>query len=124
MKGVVIKDINTIHEDERRKIDRILNGEMGIRDVHVLYMKQKAILGNHWHTFPEAMWVVKGKVHYWMKHMITGELEEMDIHEGQIMFKTGFIVHTGECSEDCVLVDFSSESWISPDFNNHVEILK
>ena len=48
----------------------------------------------------------------------------MDIHEGQIMFKTGFIVHTGECSEDCILVDFSSESWIDAKFNNHMEVLK
>lgn len=124
MIGLTIKRAKLIHEDDRRKIVSLLNGEIGVRDMHILYMKKgDSILGNHWHTFPEMMYVMRGSVHYWLKHMITGETEELDVSEGDIMFKTGFIVHTGLASEDAILLDGSSESWIDNNFNNHSEII-
>ena len=125
MRGVVIRQTHVISEDDRRKIVSILNGEIGVRDIHILYMKQgEAILGNHMHTYPEVMYVMKGKCHYWLKNWITGETEELDVSEGDVMFKTGFIVHTCKASEDCVLLDGSAESWIGEDFNHIREVLK
>ena len=35
MRGVVIKKANVIAEDDRRKIISILNGEIGVRDIHI-----------------------------------------------------------------------------------------
>lgn len=125
MKGVIIRKAKIMHEDERRKITSIMNGELGVRDIHILEMKKgEVILGNHWHLYPEIMYVMKGKCHYWLKHILTGETEEVDIEEGDIMIKTGFIVHTCTCSEDTILIDGCTETWIGEDYNHIKEILK
>ena len=125
MRGVVIKKASVIAEDDRRRITSILNGEMGVRDIHILHMKKgDQILGNHWHTYPEFMYIMKGKGHWWMKHVITGEQEEYDFKEGDIVFKTGFITHTAKVSDDCIILDGSMETWIGEDFNHVREVLK
>ena len=40
MRGVVIRKANIIAEDDRRKIVSILNGELIVRDIHILFMKK------------------------------------------------------------------------------------
>lgn len=123
MRGVIIRKAKLISDDNRRRIISILNGELGVRDIHILEMKKESILGNHWHTYPEMMYILRGKGHWWLKHMITGEKEEIDLEAGDIMFKTGFIAHTAEVSEDAVILDGSCESWIEEDFNHVQEVL-
>ena len=71
MKGVVIKKANVIAEDERRKIISILNGELTVKDIHILHMKKgqtKSVLGNHHHWYPEFCYVMKGSCYYWLKN--------------------------------------------------------
>ena len=126
MRGVVIKKALVIAEDERRKITSILNGQLGIRDIHILHMKEGPLdnnglvdlpLGNHHHFYPELMYVLKGKAHYWLKNK-EGETEEVDMEEGDIMFRASGVIHTAKCSPDCILIDACSESWISEEWNH------
>lgn len=124
MRGVLIKKIKTISEDDRRRIFSVLNGELNIRDIHILEVKKKSILGNHWHTYPEMMYILKGKGKWWLKHVITGETAEFNLSEGDIMFKTGFIAHTCEVEEGTIILDASCESWIGEEFNHIREVLK
>jgi len=125
MRGVVIRKANIIHEDERRKIVSILNGEITVKDIHVLFMKSgdSGPLGNHKHWYPEVMYVLKGKCHYWLKNK-EGETMECDMEEGDIMFRAPEVVHTCTCSEDAILLDGASESWINDDWNHVREVLK
>ncbi|MCH7534188.1 MAG: hypothetical protein IH948_00280 [Bacteroidetes bacterium] len=126
MRGVVIKRAKVIAEDERRKIISILNGEIGVRDIHILEMKKEqteSILGNHKHWYPEVCFVYKGSCHYWLKNK-EGETMEVDLNEGDIMFRAPEVVHTCTCSEHCILIDGASESWIDEDWNHTREVLK
>ena len=76
MRGVYIKKANVIAEDERRRIVSILNGEIGVRDIHILFMKKgetsegfiKLPLGNHYHQYKEVCYCLKGKAKYKLKH--------------------------------------------------------
>lgn len=135
MRGVIIRKAKTIAEDDRRKIVSILNGEIGVRDIHILYMKPKEIkitkdneliiqdkwvdqpLGNHKHWYAEVMYVMKGKCHYWLKNK-EGETMECDLEAGDIMFRAPEVVHTCKCTEDAILLDGASESWIDEDWNH------
>ena len=127
MMGVYIKKVIVIAEDKRRKIFSILNGELGIRDLHLLEMKKgetnngyvKVPLGNHYHTYKEVCYCYKGKAHYKLKHEITGEIMECDLNEGEIMFRDMFVTHTCLCTEDCILIDGAEYSWISEDWNHY-----
>ena len=131
MRGVYFKKAFVIAEDERRKIFSILNGEINVRDIHVLHMKKGETtdglvnlpLGNHKHWYPEVCYVMKGKCHYWLKND-EGETMECDLEEGDIMFRAPGVVHTCTCSEDCILLDGASESWVDEEWNHVREVLK
>ena len=125
IRGVVIKKAKVIAEDDRRKIISLLNGEIGVRDIHILEMKKgEQILGNHYHWYEEIMLVYKGKAHYWLRNKITKEQEEVDLEAGDIMLKSPMIAHTCMASEDCILIDGSAVTWVSEDFNHIREVLK
>jgi len=40
MRGVVMKKAITIAEDDRRKIVSVMNGELSVKDIHILFMKE------------------------------------------------------------------------------------
>lgn len=122
MRGVHVKKIDLVHEDERRSIWEVMNGQMSIRNMKILKVKKGGIiLGNHWHAYPEVMYLMKGKARYIMKHIITGEEEEFQLEEGDVMFRTGFITHAGIFDEDSILIDGAAESYIDNDFNDVVD---
>jgi len=124
MRGVAIKKAFVIAEDERRKIFSILNGQIGVRDIHLLEVKKGgSILGNHKHFYPEVCFCYKGSCHYWLKNE-QGEEMEVDFNEGDIMFRAPGVGHTCTCSDDCVLIDGATESWIEDDWNHVPEVLK
>ena len=60
MKGVHIRKIKLVNEDDRRKIMEIMNGELSIKNMKVLLVKQDSFLGGHWHTYNEVMCILKG----------------------------------------------------------------
>ena len=127
MRGVIIRKAKIISEDERRKIVSILNGEIGVRDCHILTMKQgdtsegfvKKPLGNHSHSYKEVCYCMKGKAHYKLKNEITGEELEVDLNENEIMFRDAYITHTCLCTEDCILLDLAEEMWVEEDWNHY-----
>lgn len=131
MRGVHIKKAFVIAEDGRRRILSILNGEIGVRDIHLLEMKKGETtdgfvnepLGNHKHWYPEVCYCYKGQAKYWLKND-QGEEEQMMLNEGEIMFRAPGVVHTCLCTEDCILIDGGAESWVSEDWNHVREVLK
>ena len=120
MRGVIIRKAQIISEDERRKIVSILNGEIGVRDIHILFMKKgEQILGNHYHQYKEVCYCLKGKAHYKLKHEITNEELEIDLNENELMFRDAFVTHTCICTEDCILIDGAQESWVEEEWNHY-----
>lgn len=124
MRGVLIKKIDLVHEDERRGIWEIMNGQMSVRNMKILKVKQgEQLLGNHWHAYPEVMYIMKGKARYKMRHIITGEAEEYSLEEGDVVFRTGFITHVGYFEEDSIIIDGASETYLSNEFNDVVDVI-
>lgn len=127
MRGVIIKKAFIIAEDDRRKIVSILNGQIGVRDIHILFMKKgevseefvKKPLGNHYHSYKEVCYCMKGKAHYKLKHELTGEELEIDLNEGDIMFRDSYVTHTCLCTEDCILVDGAEQQWMEEEWNHY-----
>lgn len=121
MKGVVIKKAEIVSSDDRRDIIEIMNGQINVRNMKVLKMKKGELLGNHWHPYPEVMYILQGKVKYKMKNIDTGEIEDYDLESGDVVFRTGRIVHAGYFSEDSIVIDGAAEPYLSQDFNDVYE---
>lgn len=125
MRGVYIKKAFVIAEDERRKIISVLNGQIGVRDIHILEMKKgEQILGNHYHWYPEIMYILEGGGTWYLRNRMTDEYEKVRLEKGDIMIKTPFITHTAKVDKDSIILDGSAESWVDEDFNHLREELK
>ena len=71
------------------------------------------------------MYLLNGSVKYKMKNIDTNEEEEYNLVAGDVVFRTSRIVHGGYFTEDSILIDGSTEVYISCDFNDiREEILK
>lgn len=124
MRGVVLKKAQIIAEDERRKIVSILNGQIGVRDIHILFVKKGSqVLGNHYHNYPEVCYILKGHALYKLKNRQTGEEQEMLMKEGDIMFRDAFITHSCIASEDCIMIDGAQEAWMEDAWNHYPDKL-
>ena len=122
MKGVFIKRAEVVHEDERRKLIEIINGEISGRNIKILEVKEESYLGGktgHWHQFPEVMFIFKGKVwNYVMENIDTGEKETFTLNEGDTVFRTGRIIHGGIFAKDSIIIDIAESTYISPEYND------
>lgn len=126
MLGIEIRKANIVSSDERRDIIEIMNGELSVKLVKVLKVKKGVqLLGNHWHQGREAMYILKGSAKYRMKNIDTGEIEDYYLTEGDVVFRTGRIVHAGWFNEDSIIIDCGEDSYVSQEFNDiYEEILK
>lgn len=122
MKGVTIVKAKIVSDDKRRTIYEIMNGQLNIKNMKILKVKKgKQLLGNHWHPYSEVMYILKGSAKYRMKNLDTGEIEDYDLKEGDVVFRTGRIVHAGIFTEDSIIVDGAENTYISQDFNDIME---
>ncbi len=124
MKGVEIRKIKLVHEDKRRGIWEIMNGELSIKNMKILKVKEDSYLGGHWHVYGEVMHILKGgSSDYKMKNLDTGEEEVFPLGEGDTVFRTGRIIHGGTFFKGSIVIDGACESYISSDFNDIEEKL-
>ena len=122
MKGVYITKINKVHEDERRGIFEIMNGQMSVKNIKVLKVTEDSYLGGcigHMHQYAEIMYIMKGKAkNYRMINIDTHEIEYFNLEEGDVVFRTGRIIHGGLFKKGSIVIDGSTETYISSDFND------
>lgn len=124
MKGVFINKAVLVSDDERRNIIEIMNGDMNVKNLKILNVKKsKLILGNHWHPYAELMYVLKGSGHYHMKNIDTGESEEFDLEEGDVVYRGPRISHAGYFTEGSILIDGACETYVSADFNDIKDVI-
>ena len=96
--------------------------ELSIKNMKILQVKEDSYLGGHWHQYGEIMYILKGRAwDYKMTNLDTGESEIFNLEEGDVVFRTGRIVHGGMFAKDSLVVDGACESYISADFNDVVE---
>ena len=121
MKGVFVTKATIVNEDNRRKIIEIQNGQLSIKNMKVLIVKEDSYLGGHWHTYSEIMHILKGgATDYKMTNLDTNETEVFNLVEGDTVFRTGRIVHGGWFKKDSIVIDGAAQSYVSRDFNDIV----
>ena len=122
MRGVFITKITPGHEDQRRSIEVIQNGLMDIKNIKILRVKEDSYLGGkqgHWHQHGEMMVILEGEVtDYVMENIDTGEKETFNFKAGDVVFRTGRIIHGGMFKKGTVILDGGAETYLSADFND------
>lgn len=124
MKGVIVSKAKLLHEDDRRRLIGITNGEMNIRNIKIIdVLEDDQVLGNHWHPYAELMYVLHGSGWYVMKNMDTGEKIELELHADDVIFRTARIAHAGIFEKGSVILDCAVEPYLSAEYNDIQEKL-
>lgn len=122
MKGVVVMKAKIMNEDNRRKLIEIMNGQLSIKNLKILEVKEYCYLGGtsgHYHLYPEVMFILKGKAHnYVMTNIDTKETKMFELEEGDVVFRSARIIHGGYFEAGTIVIDGSCETYISSDFND------
>lgn len=122
MKGVFVKKALIVSEDDRRKLIELMNGQFSGKNIKILEVKEESYLGGtsgHFHLFPECMYIMKGKCwDYVMENVDTKEKETFELGEGDIVFRTGRIIHGGMFAKGSIIIDIAGATYISGDYND------
>ena len=57
MKGLKYQEIKPAHEDERRSLIPVFNGDFTALQIKLLKIKKGSILGNHYHNYKETFYI-------------------------------------------------------------------
>ena len=122
MKGVLVTKAKIVNEDDRRKLIEIQNGQLDVKNLKILEVKEDSYLGGtsgHYHQYAEVMYIMKGKAHnYKMTNIDTNETEIFELKEGDVVFRTSRIIHGGDFEAGTIVIDGSCETYINGNFND------
>ena len=58
-----------------------------------------------------------------MENLDTGEKEEFNLTEGDVVIRTGRIVHAGIFTEDSIVIDGCESVYINSDYNDNRKVI-
>jgi quercetin dioxygenase-like cupin family protein len=115
MKGVKIKKIKPVHEDERRALVEIFNGDFIAEQVKMLRVKSDAVLGNHYHPYKQFFYMLKGEAGYIFVNIKTGEKEEIKVSEGDFVVIDKEIAHATRQKGGNITIEGNEKAYTSPE---------
>ncbi len=119
--NVILSHINVAHEDKRRKLAAIFNGEFIAKQVKVIEVKKDSILGNHYHPYSELFYVFKGRANYTLVAINTQERQVFKLKTGDRLIIGPDVAHKVEMEDETVMIEATEEPY-TPEANVRYEI--
>lgn len=114
--NIEIKKIPVTHEDDRRTLTAIFNGDFIAQQVKILQAKKYAQLGGHFHNYPELFYILSGKIDYFLEK--SGESSVGTLHKGERMIIPPQVKHTMHFYPNTISIEATTETYISPKEND------
>lgn len=118
MKGVSHIQIKPVHEDHRRVLIEIFNGQFVAKQVKLLKIKEDSILGNHYHPYRQFFYLLKGDADYTFVNILTGEKQEIKVSEGDMIIIDKNIAHKALQKAGNAMVEGNEEKYTSPEVDD------
>ena len=113
---IEITKIPVSHEDDRRTLTAIFNGDFTSKQVKILHSKTRAILGGHYHNYPELFYVLKGSFSFSLE--IDNETQNGILTEGYRLVIPPHVKHTMLFEPDTITIEATTEPYLSPEEND------
>ena len=118
MKGVYHIKIVPVHEDNRRVLTEIFNGQFIAKQVKMLKIKEDSILGNHYHPYRQFFYFLKGEAEYTFVNIKTGERHMINAKEGDFIIIDSFIAHKAVQKAGNVMVEGNEQPYTSAEVDD------
>lgn len=110
--------IGITHEDERRALTAVFNGNFVAQQVKILEVKGHQVLGNHYHRYSELFYVVKGECLFHLMDVDTWEMDTVRLMAGERLILGPNIAHKVEMADGTLTVEATAQQYISPEVND------
>jgi mannose-6-phosphate isomerase-like protein (cupin superfamily) len=97
------------HEDERRILTSIFNGDFVGKQAKVLEIKKASTLGNHYHLFRELFFVLKGGGTYTFESVESGLQHVISVKPGDRLIIAPKVAHKGELKAGTIMIEATEE---------------
>ena len=106
------------HEDERRSLKQIFNGDFVARQLLTLEIKADCVLGGHYHEYGEIWYVLKGRLEYEFINIYTNKKQRATLNSGDKIKIPSRIYHKAYAEKDTIIVGVTEEEFVSEVKNN------
>ena len=110
--------IRIVHEDERRSLTSMFNGEFTAKQIKIIKVKVDSELGNHYHDYAECFYVLKGYAHYILIDVETDERREIKLEEGDRLIIDKNVAHKAFIEAGTIMIEGTEKKYISPAKND------
>ena len=118
MKGVIHKRVKPVHEDNRRALIEIFNGDFVAKQLKTLTIKEDAVLGNHYHPYRQFFYLFRGTADYTFVDIATGEREDINVSEGDFIIIDPNIAHKAFHKAGNIMIEGNEEKYTSPEIDD------
>jgi hypothetical protein len=122
IQDVVFEPRGIDHEDARRALMTIFNGDLGdfvARQVKIARVKQDSVLGGHYHDYRELFYLLAGQAQFDLKCVRTGEQDtKILVPEWRILIPP-LVAHKVAIVQGSILVGLTEQQYVSAAQNDH-----
>lgn len=113
-----VDKIDIAHEDERRSITAVFNGDFIAHQVKLLKVKGQSVFGNHYHDYREMFYILEGSATYTLEKVATKEQQSIVLNQGDRLVIEPCIAHRAEMAEGTITLEATEKPYISADKND------
>jgi mannose-6-phosphate isomerase-like protein (cupin superfamily) len=110
--GVICEACRDRHEDGRRLLTAVFNGDFTARQVKVLEVKADAVLGEHYHDYDEMFYLLKGQAVIEVENVETKDRGGYQLSAGDRIFFPKKVAHRLWVKADSVLIGCTDQPYL------------
>jgi len=110
--------LKPVHEDHRRSLTAMFNGEFTAKQIKIIRIKKDSILGNHYHKYRECFYVLKGEAKYVLYDLILRETKKVILKEGDRLIIDPNIAHKALIKKGTIMIEGTESGYLSAEEND------
>jgi len=110
--------IPVAHEDERRWLRTIVNGDFAVKQIKLLNIKETSVLGNHYHNYSELFYIVSGKATYTLESVDTKEKKTLTLSSGDRLVIGPRVAHKVTMTKGTITIEATEQVYVSSEVND------
>lgn len=119
-----VKQIPVTHQDNRRSLTEILNGQP-VAQVHMVSMHEEALIGQHYHLYGQFNYLMSGDAVAWLVSVKNPTVRDyVKLMPGDLIRIPPLTAYKIKVSKDSMMFGFAEKAFISPFANNHSYVIE
>ncbi len=108
-----LKEIPITHEDDRRKLTAVFNGDFIAKQVKIIEALSHQVLGNHYHKYAELFYCLKGSAVFYLEDANTRESTTVRLLSGDRLIIEERMAHASVMDIGTIMVEATASEYVA-----------